>query len=246
MHREVPERAEAAPNTLAPAPEGDHLRPGQGCRRDARPRCELRSYRPRASPVSRTPRARPTALHPLPRCSRGSRHPPWSDDDDPCVHGRPAARRHAAQGPSPGTGCGGEHRPDLDRRRQGDRARHPGARGQLQGFAARIPVLTGSLVDLTVEVERATSVEEVNACSPRRPTGSSDGHPSYSEEPLVSSDVIKSPFSSRLRLRPDDRHGWDSGVGDRLVRQRMGLLDAARRARSAGARARCARRLTRR
>jgi glyceraldehyde 3-phosphate dehydrogenase len=72
----------------------------------------------------------------------------------------------------------------------------PELKGKLQGFAARIPVLTGSLVDLTVEVNRATSVDEVNSLFAEAASGELDGILSYSEEPLVSSDVIKSPFSS--------------------------------------------------
>ena len=44
----------------------------------------------------------------------------------------------------------------------------PALAGKLQGFAARVPVPTGSLVDLTVEVERPTTVEEVNALFARR------------------------------------------------------------------------------
>jgi glyceraldehyde 3-phosphate dehydrogenase len=72
----------------------------------------------------------------------------------------------------------------------------PELEGKLQGFAARIPVLTGSLVDLTVEVNRATSVDEVNSLFAEAASGELDGILSYSEEPLVSSDVIKSPFSS--------------------------------------------------
>jgi glyceraldehyde 3-phosphate dehydrogenase len=72
----------------------------------------------------------------------------------------------------------------------------PELEGKLQGFAARIPVLTGSLVDLTVEVERATSVEEVNSLFAKAAPGELAGILSYSDEPLVSSDVIKSPFSS--------------------------------------------------
>lgn len=73
----------------------------------------------------------------------------------------------------------------------------PELAGRLQGFAARVPVLTGSLVDLTVEVERPTSVGEVNALFAE--AAASDGLAgilSYSEEPLVSSDVIKSRYSS--------------------------------------------------
>ncbi len=72
----------------------------------------------------------------------------------------------------------------------------PELEGKLQGFAARIPVLTGSLVDLTVEVERETTVAEVNELFARASSGDLAGILSYSEEPLVSSDVIKSPFSS--------------------------------------------------
>jgi glyceraldehyde 3-phosphate dehydrogenase (phosphorylating) len=73
----------------------------------------------------------------------------------------------------------------------------PELSGRLQGFAARVPVLTGSLVDLTVEVERPTSAAEVNHLFANA-AGSQelDGILEYSEEPLVSSDVIKSTYSS--------------------------------------------------
>jgi glyceraldehyde 3-phosphate dehydrogenase len=73
----------------------------------------------------------------------------------------------------------------------------PELAGRLLGYAARVPVLTGSLVDLTVEVERETTVEEVNALfAERADTGPLAGILAYSEEPLVSSDVIGSPFSA--------------------------------------------------
>jgi glyceraldehyde 3-phosphate dehydrogenase len=69
--------------------------------------------------------------------------------------------------------------------------------GKLHGYAVRVPVPTGSLVDLTVEVERATSTEEVNELVARRAdTGRLEGILAYSEEPLVSSDIVKSPYSS--------------------------------------------------
>jgi glyceraldehyde 3-phosphate dehydrogenase len=73
----------------------------------------------------------------------------------------------------------------------------PELEGKLQGFATRVPVLTGSLVDLTVDVERPTNVDEVNSLFAL--AAASDGLSgilSYSDEPLVSSDVIKSRFSS--------------------------------------------------
>jgi glyceraldehyde 3-phosphate dehydrogenase len=73
----------------------------------------------------------------------------------------------------------------------------PDLAGKLQGFAVRVPVLTGSLVDLTVEMECATSVEEVNELFEQRAdTGQLAGILRYSEEPLVSSDIVRSPYSS--------------------------------------------------
>jgi glyceraldehyde 3-phosphate dehydrogenase (phosphorylating) len=72
----------------------------------------------------------------------------------------------------------------------------PELAGRLQGFAARVPVLTGSMVDLTVEVEQPTSVAEVNALFAGSALGELTGILAYSEEPLVSSDVIKSSYSS--------------------------------------------------
>jgi glyceraldehyde 3-phosphate dehydrogenase len=72
----------------------------------------------------------------------------------------------------------------------------PELAGRLEGFAARVPVLTGSMIDLTVEVERPTSAAEVNALFAASAAGELDGILEYTEEPLVSSDVIKSPFSS--------------------------------------------------
>jgi glyceraldehyde 3-phosphate dehydrogenase len=73
----------------------------------------------------------------------------------------------------------------------------PALAGKLQGFAVRVPVPTGSLVDLTVEVDRATTVAEVNALvGERADRGELTGILRYSEEPLVSSDIVKSPYSS--------------------------------------------------
>ncbi|HJU46761.1 MAG TPA: type I glyceraldehyde-3-phosphate dehydrogenase [Gaiellaceae bacterium] len=69
--------------------------------------------------------------------------------------------------------------------------------GKLSGFAVRVPVATGSLVDLTVETERPTSVEEVNALfAAAADSGDLEGILRYSEEPIVSSDIIRSPYSS--------------------------------------------------
>jgi glyceraldehyde 3-phosphate dehydrogenase len=73
----------------------------------------------------------------------------------------------------------------------------PALEGRLQGFAARVPVPTGSLVDLTVETERATSAQEVNGLfRDRADAGELSGILAYVDEPLVSSDVVKSTYSA--------------------------------------------------
>jgi glyceraldehyde 3-phosphate dehydrogenase len=72
----------------------------------------------------------------------------------------------------------------------------PELAGKLHGIAARVPVLTGSLVDLTVELERETTAEEINTALERAADGGFDGILTVSYEPLVSSDVIKSRYSS--------------------------------------------------
>jgi glyceraldehyde 3-phosphate dehydrogenase len=73
----------------------------------------------------------------------------------------------------------------------------PGLAGKLHGLAVRVPVPTGSLVDLTVELERGTTVEEVNALfAERADAGRLEGILRHSVEPIVSSDIVKSPYSS--------------------------------------------------
>ncbi len=73
----------------------------------------------------------------------------------------------------------------------------PQLAGRLQGFAVRVPVPTGSLVDLTVELESATSAQTVNAAMRERADqGSLTGILAYSEDPLVSTDIVRSPYSS--------------------------------------------------
>jgi glyceraldehyde 3-phosphate dehydrogenase len=72
----------------------------------------------------------------------------------------------------------------------------PELAGRLHGLAARVPVLTGSLVDLTVELEAPTTAAEINAALATAAGGELAGILQVSHEPLVSSDVIKSPYSS--------------------------------------------------
>src|SRR4051812_45204678 len=73
----------------------------------------------------------------------------------------------------------------------------PELNGKLHGFAVRAPVPTGSVVDLTFEAVRETSVEEVNeAFAAVADKGALKGILQYTEDPIVSSDIVTSPYSS--------------------------------------------------
>ncbi|MGA2321103.1 MAG: type I glyceraldehyde-3-phosphate dehydrogenase [Solirubrobacteraceae bacterium] len=73
----------------------------------------------------------------------------------------------------------------------------PALQGRLHGFAVRAPVPTGSVVDLTVECDRRTSVEEVNgALKAAAASGPLEGIMQYTEDPIVSSDIVRSAYSS--------------------------------------------------
>jgi glyceraldehyde 3-phosphate dehydrogenase len=73
----------------------------------------------------------------------------------------------------------------------------PELNGKLHGFAIRAPVPTGSVVDLTVEAERPTTVEEVNAAlKAASEHGPLRGLLVYTDDPIVSTDIVKNPASS--------------------------------------------------
>ncbi|MFO0915434.1 MAG: type I glyceraldehyde-3-phosphate dehydrogenase [Pirellulales bacterium] len=72
----------------------------------------------------------------------------------------------------------------------------PELKGKLTGIAMRVPVPTGSVVDLTVDVEKSCSAEEVNAAMKLAAEGPLKGILCYTEDPIVSSDIIGDPHSS--------------------------------------------------
>ncbi len=72
----------------------------------------------------------------------------------------------------------------------------PALKGKLTGMAMRVPVPTGSVVDLTVKLEKSATVEEVNAAVKAAAEGPMKGILCYSEDPLVSTDIIDDPHSS--------------------------------------------------
>ncbi|MEV8512486.1 type I glyceraldehyde-3-phosphate dehydrogenase [Dactylosporangium sp. NPDC051484] len=71
----------------------------------------------------------------------------------------------------------------------------PELKGKLDGYALRVPVPTGSATDLTVTVSRDTSVEEVNAALKAAAEGSLAGILTYTEDPIVSTDIVTDPAS---------------------------------------------------
>jgi glyceraldehyde 3-phosphate dehydrogenase len=73
----------------------------------------------------------------------------------------------------------------------------PDLKGKLTGFAVRAPVPTGSVVDLTVLLARETTKEEINeAFKAQADTGAFEGILRYTEDPLVSSDIVKTTHSA--------------------------------------------------
>ena len=73
----------------------------------------------------------------------------------------------------------------------------PELQGKLHGFAVRAPVPTGSLVDLTFQAARETSVDEVKeVIRSQADSGALAGILAYNDDPIVSSDIVKNPFSS--------------------------------------------------
>ena len=72
----------------------------------------------------------------------------------------------------------------------------PELKGKLHGYALRVPVPTGSVTDLTVELEKGTTVDEVNAAfKAAAADGPLAGRLYYSEDPIVSTDITTDPAS---------------------------------------------------
>ncbi len=71
----------------------------------------------------------------------------------------------------------------------------PELKGKLDGFALRVPIPTGSATDLTFTAARETSVDEVNAAIKAAADGPLKGILVYTEDPIVSSDIVTDPAS---------------------------------------------------
>jgi glyceraldehyde 3-phosphate dehydrogenase len=72
----------------------------------------------------------------------------------------------------------------------------PELKGKFDGYALRVPTPTGSVVDLTFEASREVTVDEVNAAVKAAAEGPLKGVLDYTEDPIVSSDIVTDPHSS--------------------------------------------------
>ncbi len=103
----------------------------------------------------------------------------------------------------------------------------PELKGKLDGTALRVPVITGSVTDLVVELEREVTKDEVNAAYRAAAETSLKGFLEYTEEPIVSSDIVTSPasctFDAELTMAQGTQVkviGWydnEWGYSNRLV-----------------------------
>ncbi|KUM89538.1 MULTISPECIES: type I glyceraldehyde-3-phosphate dehydrogenase [Streptomyces] len=104
----------------------------------------------------------------------------------------------------------------------------PKLKGKLDGIAMRVPVPTGSATDLVVELEREVTKDEVNAAFKKASEGELQGYLSYTEDPIVSSDIVGDPssctFDSSLTMVQEGKSvkilGWydnEWGYSNRLV-----------------------------
>jgi glyceraldehyde 3-phosphate dehydrogenase len=72
----------------------------------------------------------------------------------------------------------------------------PELKGKLDGYALRVPIPTGSITDLTVELAKETTAEEINAVIKAAAENEMAGIIEYTEDPIVSSDIVHHPASS--------------------------------------------------
>ncbi|WP_324783598.1 type I glyceraldehyde-3-phosphate dehydrogenase [Streptomyces sp. H51] len=104
----------------------------------------------------------------------------------------------------------------------------PQLKGKLDGMAMRVPVPTGSVTDLVIELSREVTKEEVNAAFLKASEGELKGILEYTEDPIVSSDIVNAPasctFDSSLTMVQEGKNvkviGWydnEWGYSNRLV-----------------------------
>jgi glyceraldehyde 3-phosphate dehydrogenase len=103
----------------------------------------------------------------------------------------------------------------------------PDLKGKLDGLAMRVPVMDGSVTDLVVQLEREATIEEVNSAYRAAADGPLKGYLHYTADPIVSSDIVGTPYSctfdSKLTMASGDQVkviGWydnEWGYSNRLA-----------------------------
>jgi glyceraldehyde 3-phosphate dehydrogenase len=103
----------------------------------------------------------------------------------------------------------------------------PVLKGKLDGISMRVPVIDGSITDLVVQLEREVTADEVNAAYQAAADGPLKGYLQYTADPIVSSDIVRSPYScifdSLLTMANGDQvkvFGWydnEWGYSNRLA-----------------------------
>ena len=83
----------------------------------------------------------------------------------------------------------------------------PSLKGKLHASAMRVPVITGSLIELTCVVNNATTIEEINAAFKRASENQFNGIVQYNEDPIVSSDIVGNKYSSIFDAPLTNVHG---------------------------------------
>ena len=111
---------------------------------------------------------------------------------------------------------------------------YPELLGKLTGIAVRVPLLNASLTDCVFEVQRPTTVEEVNAAFKRAAEGPLEGILGYEERPLVSVDLQGRSAVGHCRCAVDDGRRRHVRQGAGLVRQRNRLRQSHDRTRAEG------------
>ena len=100
----------------------------------------------------------------------------------------------------------------------------PALKGKLDGYSMRVPTPDVSCVDLVAVLDKSTTTEAVNAALKAAAEGPLKGILAYTEDPVVSSDMLHNPNSSIVDRADDQGPGRQPGEGAGLVRQRVGLL----------------------
>ncbi|EFD46858.1 glyceraldehyde 3-phosphate dehydrogenase gap [Mycobacterium tuberculosis T17] len=137
-----------------------------------------------------------TALRRWPKCSTMSSASSRADDHHPRLHSGSEPAGRAAQGPASRRAAALNIVPTSTGAAKAIGLVMPQLKGKLDGYALRVPIPTGSVTDLTVDLSTRASVDEINAAFKAAAEGRLKGILKYYDAPIVSSDIVTDPHSS--------------------------------------------------